>query len=277
MSRLAPAVPPLGKKAQLRRSPEYDEAMDPREVRKDFPILHQDVNGRLLCYLDNAATSQKPRQVIQEMVRFFEEDNANVHRSVHTLGERATVLYEGARAKVAELIGAPSPRGVVFTKSATEALNLLAYAWARHRLGEGDEVVATEMEHHSNLVSWQLACRDTGATLRAIPVEDGATLDLDAFDRMLSKDVRIVTVSHVSNVLGTINPVAEIAARAHEVGAIVVCDGAQAVPHLPVDVASLGCDFYVGTGHKMCAPTGIGFLWGREELLEEVEPFHGGV
>jgi len=250
--------------------------MDAREVRKDFPILDQEVNGYPLAYLDNAATSQKPRQVIQEMVRFFEEDNANVHRSVHTLGERATVLYEGARAKVAELIGAPSPRGVVFTKSATEALNLLAYAWGRHRLGEGDVVVTTEMEHHSNLVSWQLACRDTGATLRAIPVEDGATLDLDAFDRMLSKDVRIVTVSHVSNVLGTINPVAEIAARAHEVGAIVVCDGAQAVPHLPVDVTSLGCDFYVGTGHKMCAPTGIGFLWGREELLEEMEPFHGG-
>jgi cysteine desulfurase/selenocysteine lyase len=250
--------------------------MDAREVRKDFPILHQQVNGHPLAYLDNAATSQKPRQVIEEMKRFLEEDNANVHRSVHTLGERSTVLYENARAKVADFIGAPGPRGIVFTKSATEGLNLLAYAWARHRLGEGDEIVTTEMEHHSNLVSWQLACRDTGATLRAIPVSDGANLDLDAFDKMLSKNVRIVTLGHVSNVLGTINPVAEIAARAHEVGAIVICDGAQAAPHLPVDVLSLGCDFYIATGHKMCASTGIGFLWGREDLLDEMEPFHGG-
>ncbi|HMC05163.1 MAG TPA: aminotransferase class V-fold PLP-dependent enzyme, partial [Actinomycetota bacterium] len=176
--------------------------MDAREVRKDFPILDQEVNGQPLSYLDNAATSQKPRQVINELKRFFEEDNANVHRSVHTLGERSTVLYEGARGKVAEFIGAPSPRGVVFTKSATEGLNLLAYAWARHRLAEGDEIITTEMEHHSNIVSWQLACRDTGATLRAIPVEDEATLDLDAFDRMLSNRTRIVTVGHISNVLG---------------------------------------------------------------------------
>jgi len=250
--------------------------MDAREVRKDFPILDQEVNGQPLSYLDNAATSQKPRQVINELKRFYEEDNANVHRSVHTLGERSTVLYEGARGKLAEFIGAPSPRGVVFTKSATEGLNLLAYAWARHRLAEGDEIITTEMEHHSNIVSWQLACRDTGATLRAIPVEDEATLDLDAFDRMLSNRTRIVTVGHISNVLGTINPVARIAEKAHEAGAIVVCDGAQAAPHLPVDVTALGCDFYVGTGHKMCAPTGIGFLWGREALLEEMEPFHGG-
>jgi len=202
--------------------------MDAREVRKDFPILDQEVNGKPLSYLDNAATSQKPRQVIDELKRFFEEDNANVHRSVHTLGERATVLYEGARAKVAEFIGAPSPRGIIFTKSATEGLNLLAYAWARHRLSEGDEIITTEMEHHSNIVSWQLACRDTGATLRAIPVRDGATLDLDAYDRMLSNRTRIVTVGHVSNVLGTINPIADIAEKAHDAGAIVVCDGRAA-------------------------------------------------
>lgn len=250
--------------------------MDAREVRKDFPILDQKINGRPLAYLDNAATSQKPRQVIDEMKRFYEEDNANVHRSVHQLGERSTVLFENARAKVAEFIGAPGPRGVIFTKSATEGLNLLAYAWGRHRLTEGDEVIVTEMEHHSNLVSWQLACRDTGATLRAIPVTEGGTLDLDAFKGMLSNRTRIVTVGHVSNVLGTINPIAEIAAAAHEVGAIVVTDGAQATPHLPVDVSALGCDFYVGTGHKMLAPTGIGFVWGREALLEDMEPFHGG-
>ena len=263
--------------AQVARGAEYDTGgMDPREVRKDFPVLDQEVNGRPLSYLDNAATSQKPRQVIDAMSRFYEEDNSNVHRSVHTLGERATVLFEGARAKLAAFIGAPSPRGVIFTKSATEGLNLLAYAWARHRLAEGDEVVTTEMEHHSNIVSWQLACRDTGATLRAIPVTDAGTLDLEALDSMLSHKTRIVTVGHVSNVLGTINPIAEIAERAHAVGAIVVADGAQAVPHIGVDVSQLGCDFYVGTGHKMCGPTGIGFVWGRENLLEEMEPFHGG-
>ena len=246
------------------------------DVRQDFPILDQEVNGHRLVYLDNAATSQKPRAVIDEMKRFYEQDNSNIHRSVHTLGERATALYESAREKVADLIGAPSPRGLIFTKSATEALNLLAYAYGRHRLAPGDEVITTEMEHHSNLVSWQLACRDADATLKAIPVNDGATLDLEAYEKLLSNRTKIVTVGHASNVLGTINPVAEIAARAHEVGAVVVCDGAQATPHMPIDVAALGCDFYAGTGHKMCAPTGIGFLWGRESLLEAMEPFHGG-
>ncbi len=250
--------------------------MDARELRKDFPALDQEVNGHPLVYLDNAATSQKPNQVIDELSRFLRQDNANVHRSVHTLGERATVLYEGARAKVADLIGAPGPGGVIFTKSATESLNLIAYAWARHRLTEGDEIVTTAMEHHSNIVSWQLACHDTGAVMRAIPLVDAKTLDLEAFKAMLSPRTRIVTVAHVSNVLGTINPVAEIAAMAHEVGALVVCDGAQATPHMPVDVAALDCDFYVGTGHKMCAPTGIGFVWGRESILEEMDPFHGG-
>ncbi|GAC1364673.1 MAG: cysteine desulfurase SufS [Actinomycetota bacterium] len=250
--------------------------MNAFEVRKDFPILHQEINGHPLSYLDNAATSQKPHQVIDEMSRFYREDNSNVHRSVHTLGERATVLFEGARSKVAEFIGAPGPKGLVFTKSATEALNLLAYAWGRHRLTEGDEVVTTEMEHHSNIVSWQLACKDTGAHIRAIPVSDGKTLDLDEFAKMLSPRVRLVTVGHVSNVLGTINPVAKIAEMAHEVGALVVCDGAQSAPHMAVDVAALGCDFFVGTGHKMCGPTGVGFVWARESLWEEMDPFHGG-
>ena len=250
--------------------------MDAQQIKKDFPTLDQKVNGHPLVYLDNGATSMKPAAVIDEVSRFYREDNSNVHRSVHTLGQRATELYEGAREKLADLLGAPGPRGVVFTKSATESLNLLAYAWGRHNLSEGDEVLVTEMEHHSNLVSWQLACRDTGATLKAVPVNDGATLDLDEFSKLLSERTKVVGVTHVSNVLGTINPVAEIAAKAHEAGAIVVCDGAQAVPHMPVDVQELGCDFYVGTGHKMCGPTGIGFLWGREALLESMEPFHGG-
>lgn len=246
------------------------------DVRKDFPVLDQSVNGHRLVYLDNAATSQKPRAVIDEEKRFWEEDNSNIHRSVHTLGERATALYEAAREKLADFLNAPAARGMVFTKSATEGLNLLAYAYGRHHLAPGDEVITTEMEHHSNLVSWQLACRDTEATLKAIPVDDGQTLNLEAFEKLLSNRTKIVTVGHTSNVLGTINPVAEIAAKAHEVGAVVICDGAQAVPHMPVDIQALGCDFYVGTGHKMCAPTGIGFVWGRESIWEEMEPFHGG-
>ncbi|MGH2722523.1 MAG: cysteine desulfurase [Actinomycetota bacterium] len=246
------------------------------DVRKDFPVLDQSVNGHRLVYLDNAATSQKPRAVIDEEKRFWEEDNSNIHRSVHTLGERATALYEAAREKLADFLNAPAARGMVFTKSATEGLNLLAYAYGRHHLAPGDEVITTEMEHHSNLVSWQLACRDTEATLKAVPVDDGQTLNLEAFEKLLSNRTKIVTVGHMSNVLGTINPVAQIAAKAHEVGAVVICDGAQAVPHMPVDIQALGCDFYVGTGHKMCAPTGIGFVWGRESLWEAMEPFHGG-
>jgi cysteine desulfurase/selenocysteine lyase len=250
--------------------------MDVNQIRKDFPVLDQEVNGNQLVYLDNGATSQKPQAVIDAMGRFMAEDNANVHRSVHTLGERATVLYEDTRTKLAEFIGAPSPRGIIFTKSATEGLNLLAYAWGRHHLKEGDEVVVTEMEHHSNIVSWQLACRDTGATIKAIGVTDDGFLDLSNLDEVITSRTKIVSLTHASNVLGTINPVAEVAAKAHEVGAICICDGAQAAPHMPVDVAALGCDFYVGTGHKMCGPTGVGFVWGREDLLDEMEPFHGG-
>ncbi|HEX2054453.1 MAG TPA: cysteine desulfurase [Actinomycetota bacterium] len=250
--------------------------MDAEAIRKDFPVLHQQVNGHPLVYLDNGATSQHPLAVIDEVKRFYEEDNSNVHRSVHTLGQRATVLYEGAREKVAELLKAPSSKGVIFTKSATEGLNLIAYAWGRHHLVAGDEVLVSEMEHHSNIVSWQLACKDTGATIRAIPVTEEGTLDLDEYARLLSNKTKVVAVGHVSNVLGTINPIAEMSAKAHEVGAIVVCDGAQAVPHMEVDIQALGCDFYVGTGHKMCAPTGIGFVWGREQILENMEPFHGG-
>ncbi|MEX2588336.1 MAG: cysteine desulfurase [Actinomycetota bacterium] len=250
--------------------------MDAQSIREDFPVLNQQVNGHPLVYLDNGATSQRPRAVTEAVSRFDEHDNSNVHRSVHTLGQRATDLFEGARTKVAELLGAPSDRSVIFTRSATESLNLVAYAWGRHHLTPGDEVLVTEMEHHSNIVSWQLACQDTGATIRAIPVTEDGLLDMDAYERMLSPKTKVVGVTHVSNVLGTINPVAQIAAKAHDVGALVVCDGAQAVPHMEVKVAELDCDFYAGTGHKMCGPTGIGFLWGREQVLEDMHPFHGG-
>ena len=249
--------------------------MDAEAIRKDFPVLFQQVNGYPLVYLDNGATSHRPLAVIDEVKRFEEEDNSNVHRSVHTLGQRATVLFEEARTKLAALLNAPS-NGLIFTKSATESLNLVAYAWGRHHLTAGDEVLITEMEHHSNIVSWQLACKDTGAIIRAIPVDENGILDQAAYEKLLSNKTKVVAVTHVSNVLGTINPIAEMAAKAHEVGAIVVCDGAQAVPHMAVDVKALDCDFYAGTGHKMCAPTGIGFLWGRPSILENMEPFHGG-
>jgi cysteine desulfurase / selenocysteine lyase len=249
--------------------------MDAEAIRKDFPVLFQQVNGHPLVYLDNGATSHRPLAVLDEIKRFEEEDNSNVHRSVHTLGQRATVLFEGARTKLAELLNAPS-NGLIFTKSATESLNLVAYAWGRHHLTAGDEVLITEMEHHSNIVSWQLACKDTGAVIRAIPVDENGVLDQAEYEKLLSNKTKVVAVTHVSNVLGTINPIAEMAAKAHEAGAIVVCDGAQAVPHMAVDVQALDCDFYAGTGHKMCAPTGIGFLWGRPSILENMEPFHGG-
>jgi cysteine desulfurase / selenocysteine lyase len=249
--------------------------MDAEAIRKDFPVLFQQVNGHPLVYLDNGATSHRPLAVLDEIKRFEEEDNSNVHRSVHTLGQRATVLFEGARTKLAELLNAPS-NGLIFTKSATESLNLVAYAWGRHHLTAGDEVLITEMEHHSNIVSWQLACKDTGAVIRAIPVDENGVLDQTEYKKLLSNKTKVVAVTHVSNVLGTINPIAEMAAKAHEAGAIVVCDGAQAVPHMAVDVQALDCDFYAGTGHKMCAPTGIGFLWGRPSILENMEPFHGG-
>lgn len=250
--------------------------MDAAAIRKDFPVLHQQVNGHPLVYLDNGATSHRPRAVTAAVSHFDERDNSNVHRSVHTLGQRATELFDAARTKVAETLGAPSDRGVIFTRSATESLNLVAYAWGRHHLTADDEVLVTEMEHHSNLVSWQLACQDTGATIRAIPVTGDGLLDLDAYEKMLSTKTKVVAVTHVSNVLGTINPIAQIAAKAHDVGALVVCDGAQAVPHMEVNVTELDCDFYAGTGHKMCGPTGIGFLWGREQILENMRPFHGG-
>ncbi|OUM98374.1 MAG: cysteine desulfurase [Firmicutes bacterium ZCTH02-B6] len=250
--------------------------MDARALRKDFPVLDQRVNGRPLVYLDSAATAQKPRPVIDAVRRFFEEDNANVHRAIHALGERATAKYEEARRKVARFINAPSERTIIFTKNATESINLVAYSWARARLKPGDEILVSPIEHHSNLVPWQLAARATGATLRFFDVTEDGQLRLDNLDSLISERTRLVAVTHVSNVLGTIVPVASIVAAARRAGAVVLVDGAQSVPHMPVDVQALGCDFFAFSGHKMGAPTGIGVLYGREELLEAMDPFLGG-
>jgi cysteine desulfurase/selenocysteine lyase len=246
-----------------------------RETRPDFPILERLVNGRPLVYLDSAASSQKPRQVIEALRLYYERSHANVHRSIHTLGEEATALLEASRDSVKELIGAEHREEIVFTRGTTDAINLVAQAVGR-TLGPGDEVIVTEMEHHSNLIPWQMLARDRGVRLKAVPVVGEGFLDMDAFDRLLTERTRLVAVTHVSNVLGTINPVAEIVARCRAAGSLVLVDGAQAVPHLPVNVRHLGPDFYVFSGHKMLGPTGIGVLYGRREVLERLEPAWGG-
>lgn len=243
--------------------------------RRDFPILSRVVNGRPLVYLDSAASSQKPASVIEAVQRYYQTSHANVHRSIHTLGEEATELYEGARDAVRAFIGARGREEIVFTRGTTESINLVAQAVGR-TLGPGDEILVTELEHHSNLVPWQMVCRDRGTVLRAVPVLPDGYLDLDAYARLLSPRTRVVALAHVSNVLGTINPVARMVEQAHRVGALVLLDGAQAVPHLPVDVTALGADFYAFSGHKMLGPTGIGVLHGRREVLERLEPAWGG-
>jgi cysteine desulfurase/selenocysteine lyase len=248
---------------------------DVEAIRADFPILQRRVNGHPLVYLDNAATSQKPRQVIDALVHYYEFTNANVHRGLHTLAEEATEAYESARAKVARFIGA-EPESVVFTRNATEAINLVAYAWGLANLKSGDRIVLTEMEHHSNIVPWQLIARLTGAQLHYVPFTPEGEMDMEALDNALRQEPKLVAIVHVSNVLGTVNPVEEITRKAHAVGAKVLIDGAQAVPHKPVDVTRIGCDFYAFSGHKMLAPTGIGALYARRELLEEMPPFMGG-
>jgi len=248
----------------------------PSEVRRDFPLLQRSVDGKPLVYLDSAATSQKPWVVLEALQRYYEGYNANVHRGLYRIAERATLAYEEARAKVAAFIGAP-PEELIFTRGTTEAINLVAYSYGDAYVRPGDEILVTEMEHHSNLVPWQLLAQRRGARLRFVRVrpEDG-TLDLDSLDRCLTERTRVVAVTHQSNVVGTINPVRDIAERAHAVGAVVLVDGAQSVPHMPVRVQDLGCDFLAFSGHKMCGPTGIGALWGRRELLEAMPPFHGG-
>jgi cysteine desulfurase / selenocysteine lyase len=250
---------------------------DVAAVRADFPILDREINGHPLVYLDSANTSQKPRQVLEVLRDVYERHNANVSRSVHTLGTEATAAYEGARAKVAAFIGAPSADEVVFTKNSSEAINLLAYTSAEFlSLGPGDEIVVSEMEHHSNLVPWQLLCRRTGATLRWFGVTDEGRLDESHLHDLVNERTKLVSLVHMSNILGTINNVSRIVDRAHEVGALVMLDCSQSVPHLPVDVARLGADFIAFTGHKMLGPTGIGALWGRAELLAAMPPFLGG-
>ncbi len=243
--------------------------------RSDFPILARAVNGRPLVYLDSGASSQKPRAVLEAMQRYYERSNANVHRSIHTLGEEATEQYEAARDAVRAFVAARHRQEIIFTRGTTDGVNIIAATIGR-TLRPGDEVIVSEMEHHSNLIPWQMACRDRGATLRAIPLRDGAYLDMDAYARLLSPRTRMVAVAHISNVLGTINPVVEIVRRAREAGALVLLDGAQAAPHLRLDLAALGCDFYVFSGHKMLGPTGIGVLYGRRETLETLEPGVGG-
>src|SRR5215218_8372437 len=249
---------------------------DVQEIRHDFPILEREVNGKRLVYLDNAATSQKPRQVIQALTDFYEQHNANIHRGVHRLAEEATAAYEEARQKVARFIGAPDTRALIFTRGTTESINLVAHAWGRKFLREGDDVVLTEAEHHSNIVPWQLAARATGAKLRFIPIQDDGTLDLEEAERLIGPKTRFVGCIHASNVLATKNPVERLAELAHGAGALMLVDGAQSAPHLPVDVMKLGCDFFACSGHKMLGPTGVGVLWGRPEILDAMDPFLGG-
>ena len=243
------------------------------EIRRDFPILDRRIDGKKLVYLDNAATSQKPRQMLDALAEYYEEHNANIHRGVHRLAEEATAAYEEARQKVARFLGARDTRGLIFTRGTTESINLVAHAWGRKVLREDDEVVLTEAEHHSNLVPWQLTARATGAKLRFIPIRENGILDLEAAERLIGPRTKLVGCIHASNVLATINPVERLIRMAHDVGALMLVDGAQSAPHLPVDVEELGCDFYACSGHKMLGPTGVGVLWGRLEILEEMDPF----
>ncbi|MCX8072416.1 MAG: cysteine desulfurase [Candidatus Binatia bacterium] len=250
--------------------------MDVDRIREDFPILHQTVYGKPLVYLDNAATTQKPRAVIETVSKFYEQVNANIHRGLHYLSEKATERYEAVRQQVQRFIGAEDASEIVFTRGTTEAINLVAASLGKLLLRPGDEIVLTTLEHHSNIVPWQLVCAATGAKIQVVPVDDAGDLCLEAYERLLGPRTKIVSVAHVSNALGTVNPIREIVRSAKEVGAKVVVDGAQAVSHLPVNVSELGCDFYAFSGHKLFGPTGVGVLWGRAELLDAMPPYQGG-
>jgi cysteine desulfurase/selenocysteine lyase len=263
---MSPVAPVAGSKAA---------AFDVEAVRDDFPILHQQVNGHPLAYLDNGASYQRPRPVLEAMAHYETHDHANVHRGVHTLSHRATDRYEGAREKIRAFINAASTREIVFTRGATEAINLVAYSLGQS-LKPGDEILVTEMEHHSNIVPWQLICGRTGAVLRYVPIDDRGELRMEEFHRLLGPRTRLVGVTQVSNALGTVTPLPDIIRAARERGVLVLVDGAQGIAHMPVDVRALDCDFYAFSGHKMCGPTGIGVLYGREPVLAELPPFQGG-
>jgi cysteine desulfurase/selenocysteine lyase len=250
--------------------------LDVERIREDFPILRETSNGKQIVYLDNAASTQKPTAVIEAVAEHYRHNNANVHRGIHELSNRASDAYDGARTRVAKLFGIVDEAELIWTRGTTESLNLIAYSWGFANLKPGDEILLSELEHHSNLVPWQLVAQRTGAKLRFLRIDEQGRLDLEPLDQVLTERIKLVSLSHVSNALGTVNPVKEIAAKAHAVGALMVVDGAQSAPHLPVDVPSLGCDFYAFSGHKMCGPTGIGGLWGRREVLEAMPPFHGG-
>ncbi|MBP9590492.1 MAG: cysteine desulfurase [Steroidobacteraceae bacterium] len=250
--------------------------MDVEAVRRDFPVLGRRVNGRPLCYLDNAASSQRPQSVIDSISRYYETTHANVHRGVHTLSQEATDLFEGARETLRRFVNARSTREVIFVRGTTEAINLVAQSYARPRLAPGDEILISWLEHHANIVPWQMVCEQTGAKLRVVPITRSGEVDFEAYVQLLSERTRLVALAHVSNALGTVVPVRRFIAAARQRGIPVLLDGAQAAPHLPVDVQSLDCDFYCFSGHKMCGPTGIGVLYGRETLLADMPPWQGG-
>ncbi len=265
-------LPPVG--TGVRPAPPAGGALP--GIAADFPILARPVHGRRLVYLDNGATTQKPEAVIEAERRFYRESNANIHRGVHWLSQHATELYDAARATVQRYLNAAHAEEIVFTRGTTEAINLVAHSWGHSRLETGDEILLTTLEHHSNIVPWQLLCAQTGAVLKVAPVDDAGELDLAAFDALLGERTRLVAITHVSNALGTVNPVAELTARAHAAGAVVLVDGAQAVAHQAVDVQAIGCDFYAFSGHKLYGPTGIGVLYGRAERLAAMPPWQGG-
>jgi cysteine desulfurase/selenocysteine lyase len=245
-------------------------------IRRDFPILATQVRDKKLCYLDNAASTQKPRAVIDRLQKFYSRENANIHRGVHHLGELATDAYHDARKTVAKFLNAKSDKQVIFTRGTTESINLVAASWGRANLQEGDQILLTAMEHHANIVPWQLIAEQTGAVIKVIPINDRTELDLDAYDQLLSERTRILAVCHISNSLGTLNPIKEIIAKAKAIGAITLVDGAQGAPHLGADVQDLNCDFYAFSGHKIYGPTGIGILYGNQEILENMPPYQGG-
>jgi cysteine desulfurase/selenocysteine lyase len=246
------------------------------KIRAHFPILQQEVHGKPLVYLDNAATSQKPLAVLEALRHYYEKDNANVHRGAHTLSIRATEAYEGARDKIAKFVSARAREEIIYTRNASEAINLVAYSWGLNNLQPSDEIVTTVMEHHSNLVPWQIIAEKTGAVIKYVGLTPGEEFDLEQFKSLLSEKTKLVAVVHISNTLGCINPVSEIIALAHQVGAKVLVDACQSMPHIPIDVQAMDCDWLVASGHKMCGPTGVGFLYGKRELLLEMPPFLGG-